>query len=130
MQVKLSTLWIFFMFNTAYIDITTLYYSVFINPIPVVQYTQVFLLGGAILVEISIIMVLLSRILDYRANRWANIIAGIFLTAVQIITLFVGTPTLSYLFVSIILIVTSAFIVWYAWRWQELGPKLEVSTPD
>ena len=130
MQVKLSTLWIFFMFNTAYIDITTLYYSVFINPIPVVQYTQVFLLGGAILVEISIIMVLLSRIMDYRANRWANIIAGIFLTAVQIITLFVGTPTLSYLFVSIILIATSAFIVGYAWRWQELGPKLEVSTQD
>ena len=130
MQVKLSTLWIFFMFNTAYIDITTLYYSVFINPIPVVQYTQVFLLGAAVLIEISIIMVLLSRILDYRANRWANIIVGIFLTAVQIITLFVGTPTLSYLFISIILIVTSAFIVWYAWRWQELEPKLEVSTQD
>ncbi len=45
MKVKLSTLWIFYMFSTAYIDITTLYYSVFINHIPTVHYTQVFLLG-------------------------------------------------------------------------------------
>ena len=28
---RLSLLWIFYMFNAAYIDITTLYYSVFIN---------------------------------------------------------------------------------------------------
>ncbi|MHB8598972.1 MAG: zinc-binding dehydrogenase [Ktedonobacteraceae bacterium] len=46
MKVKLSTLWIFYMFSTAYIDITTLYYSVFINHTPTVHYTQVFLLGA------------------------------------------------------------------------------------
>jgi hypothetical protein len=46
---KLSLLWIFYMFNTAYIDITTLYYSVFINHKPKVHYTQVFLLGGGVL---------------------------------------------------------------------------------
>ena len=45
-------------------------------------------------------MILLSRILKYRANRWANIIAGIFLTAVQLVTLFVKTPTLAYVFFS------------------------------
>ena len=116
-KLILTTLWIFYMFNTAYIDITTLYYSVFINHTPTVHYTQVFLLGGGILVEIPMVMVLLSRILKYRANRWANIIVGIVLTAVQIVTLFVGKPTLAYLFFSIILIATSAFIVWYAWRW-------------
>ncbi|HLX57964.1 MAG TPA: DUF6326 family protein [Ktedonobacteraceae bacterium] len=120
MKVKLSTLWIFYMFSTAYIDITTLYYSVFINHTPVVHYTQVFLLGAAILVEIPIAMVLLSRILKYRANRWTNIIAGIFLTGVQIVTLFVGRPTLAYAFLSIILIATSAIIVWYAWRWPDI----------
>ncbi len=31
-----------------------------------------FLLGAAILMEIPIAMVLLSRILNYRTNRWAN----------------------------------------------------------
>ena len=43
---RLSLLWIFYMFNAAYIDITTLYYSVFINHKPAVHYTQAFLLGS------------------------------------------------------------------------------------
>jgi hypothetical protein len=123
---KLSLLWIFYMFNTAYIDITTLYYSVFINHKPKVHYTQVFLLGAGVLVEISIVMVVLARVLKYRANRRANIVAGGFLTAVQLVTLFVGTPTLAYLFFSVILIATSLVIVWTAWKW--LGAKGSLST--
>ena len=119
---KLSLLWIFYMFNAAYIDITTLYYSVFINHKPAVHYTQVFLLGAGVLIEISIAMIVLSRILKYRANRWANMIAAIFLTVVQLVTLFVGTPTLAYAFFSIIMIATTAAIAWYAWRW----PNTEV----
>jgi len=118
MKVRLSTLWIFFMFNTAYIDITTLYYSVVINHTPTVHYTQLFLLGGALLIEIPAVMVVLSRTLPHRANRWANIIVGAFLTAVQIATLFVGKPTLAYLFLSIILIAVSAGIVRYSWKWS------------
>jgi hypothetical protein len=125
MKSKISLLWIFYMFNAAYIDITTLYYSVFINHKPKVHYTQLFLLGAAILVEISIVMIVLSRLLNYRANRRANVGAGIFLTVVQFVTLFVGTPTLAYAFLSIILIGTSAIIAWWAWRWSEA----EASTP-
>jgi hypothetical protein len=64
-------------------------------------------------------MVFLSRILRYRANRWSNIIAGILLTVVQIVTLFVGKPTLAYAFFSIIMIAATAVIVWYAWRWSD-----------
>jgi hypothetical protein len=107
------------MFNAAYIDITTLYYSVFINHKPAVHYTQAFLLGAGVLIEISIVMVLLSRILKYRANRWSNIIAGTFLAVVQLVTLFVRKPTLAYAFFSIIMIVATAVIVWYAWRWSD-----------
>ena len=62
-------------------------------------------------------MVLLSRILKYRANRWANIIAGTIMTVALIATLFVAVPTLYYVFFSIIEIACTAFIVWYAWRW-------------
>jgi hypothetical protein len=85
---RLSLLWIFYMFNAAYIDITTLYYSVFINHKPAVHYTQAFLLGAGFLIEISIAMIVLSRALNYRANRWANIMTGIFLAVVQLVTLF------------------------------------------
>jgi Na+/melibiose symporter-like transporter len=116
---RLSLLWIFYMFNAAYIDITTLYYSVFINHKPAVHYTQAFLLGAGVLIEISIAMILLSRILNYRANRWANIVAAIFLTVVQIVTLFVKTPTLAYVFFSIIMAATTVVISWYAWRWPD-----------
>jgi Family of unknown function (DUF6326) len=122
MSVKefLSMLWIFFMFNAAYGDIGTLYQSVYIGQIHNgIQYTQVFLLFGDVLVEISIAMIILSRVLKYKTNRWANIITGLFLTGVQAVTLFVGTPTLSYLFISIIMIATGVVIVWYAWKWSE-----------
>jgi Na+/melibiose symporter-like transporter len=114
---RLSLLWIFYMFNAAYIDITTLYYSVFINHKPAVHYTQGFLLGAGVLIEISIAMILLSRVLKYRANRQANIIAAVFLAVVQLVTLFVRTPTLAYVFFSIIMIATAAAIAWYAWKW-------------
>ena len=45
------------MFNAAYIDITTLYYSVLINHNPAVHYTQAFLLGAGVSIEISIAMI-------------------------------------------------------------------------
>ena len=61
MGSRLSLLWIFYMFNAAYIDITTLYYSVFINHHAKVHYTQAFLNGAGVLIEISISMVVLSR---------------------------------------------------------------------
>ena len=116
---RLSWLWVFYMFNTAYIDINTLYYSVFINHHAEVHYTQTFLLGAAVLVEIPTAMVILSRMLRYRWNRLTNVIVGVLLTVIQIATLFVGTPTLAYGFISAILIATSGGIAWYAWNWSE-----------
>ena len=123
---KLSLLWIFFTFNAAYGDIGTLYYSVFINPTPVVHFTQVFLLGGAALVEVSMVMIVLSRVLKQRVNRLATMVAGVFLTAVQAISLFVGTPTLGYAFISAMMIASGVIIVWLAWKWPGVS---EAHTP-
>jgi threonine/homoserine/homoserine lactone efflux protein len=67
--------------------------------------------------EIPMAMVLLSRVLKYRANRWANIVAGILMTVVQFSTLFLGSsPTPFYLFFSVIEIACTSVIVWYAWK--------------
>ena len=81
--------------------------------------TEGFLLGAAILMETSIAMVLLSRVLKYRANRWANIIVGIINTAAVSLSLFATgiTPTLYYMFFAAIGIPCTLFIVWYAWKW-------------
>ena len=98
MKSKLSTLWIFAALNYLYCDVVGLmdrgllrqFLTGEVDGIPM---TQGFLLGAAILVEIPIAMVLLSRFLTYRANRWANIAAGSVMTVVQFLTLFLGTST-------------------------------------
>ena len=118
-KTKLSILWIFVMFNMVFADIVG-----FMNPgtleeiianegTPVI--TQELLLAFAVLLEIPIAMVLLSRVLKHGLNRWANIIAGL------VTILFVvggGNSSLSYMFFATIEVVAMAFIVWYAWNWR------------
>lgn len=82
------------------------------------EITQGFLLGAAILMEISISMVLLSRVLKYKANRLANIITGVITTVVQLASLAVGKPAMYYIFFSVIEIASTALIVWLAWNWR------------
>jgi hypothetical protein len=124
MQSRLSTLWIFAVLNYLYCDVLTL-----MDPVLLKQFvagyaggfaiTPGFLVGAAVLMEIPIGMILLSRVLrSHRANRWANIGAGAVMTVVQVASLFAGTgPAPYYVFFSIIEILCTALIVWYAWRW-------------
>jgi hypothetical protein len=123
-KAKLQALWIFVMFNYLYCDLISNMDSGVIKDLLAghvgsIQVNQEFMLGAALLMEIPIAMVLLSRVLKYRVNRWANIIAGAIMTAVQASSLFFGTgPTLHYVFYSVIEISCTAFIVWYAWQWR------------
>jgi hypothetical protein len=91
-----------------------------------IHLTENFLLGAAMLMEIPIGMVLFSRILKYKANRWANMVAGSVKTAVMIATMFIGTPALYYIFFGTIEIATTSLIVWYAYRWTESEEDTEV----
>ena len=128
-KVILSTLWIFVTLNYLYCDVIGLmdsellkqYITAIVNGL---ELNETFLLAGAIMIEIPIAMVLLSRILNYQANRWANIIAGFIKTFIMILTMFVGTPTSYYLFFGIIEIATTSFIVWYAWKWT--NPEVDL----
>lgn len=129
-QVLLSTLWIFVMFNYLYCDVVGLMDPALLNQfisgqIGNMRITQGFLLGASILMEIPIAMILLSRILKYKVNRWANIIAGTLMTIVQVSSLFVGTPKTYYIFFSIIEISCTVFIVWYAWKWLGSSNNLQ-----
>ena len=122
-KVKLSALWIFAILNYLYCDFIglidpTLLKQYMTGTVGGLQLTQAFLLGAAILMEIPISMVLLSMVLKYGANRWANMIAGTIMTVVQFSTLFIGSsPALYYIFFSIIEIACTSLIVWYAWKW-------------
>jgi len=77
MKVRLSALWLFAMLTYTYGDVVTL-----MDPVKhgSVQMTEGFLLGGSIFMMIPITMVLLSRILKYRASRWTSIIACTIMT--------------------------------------------------
>jgi len=115
MKVRLSALWLFAILTYTYGDVVTL-----MDPVKhgSVQITEGFLLGGSIFMMIPITMVLLSRILKYRASRMASIIAGTIMTVVLPVTLFVAKPTMYYAFFTVIEIASTALIVLFAWKWR------------
>jgi hypothetical protein len=114
-KVILSTLWLFAMLTYTYGDVVTL-----MDPVKhgSMKLTEGFLFGASIYMMIPITMVLLSRILTYRASRWASIIAGAIMTVTLTLTLFVAVPTMYYAFFSVIEIATTALIVGFAWKWR------------
>ena len=123
----LSTLWIFATLNYLYCDVIGLMDSNLLRQyvtgnVNGMQLTQTFFLGAGLLMEIPIGMVILSRVLKYRVNRWANIITGIIMTVVQVLTLFAGSSTSYYIFFSIVEIAATTLIVWYAWTWTARAP--------
>ena len=115
MKGRLSALWLFAILTYTYGDVVTL-----MDPVKhgSIQLTEGFLLGGAIFMMIPITMVLLSRILEYPASRWASIIAGTIMTVSLPVTLFVAEPTIYYVFFTVIEITCTALIVWFAWKWR------------
>ena len=124
MKAKFSTLWIFAMFNYLYADVIGLMkaenlQAFLTGMVGSMQITEQFLLVAAILMETAIAMFLLSRMLPYRTNRWANIIVGTLHTVSVSASMFAGTgPGLYYLFFASIEITCTAYIVWSAWKWS------------
>ncbi len=116
-KVLLSTLWIFAMLNYLYADVFTLFFN---SPAQngTLAMSQGAVLVFALLMETAIAMVLLSRFLKYGANRWANIIAGLFHTAFVAWSMIGETPAPFYVFFAGIEIVCTLFIAWYAWKWR------------
>ena len=116
-KVKLQTLWTFATLNYVYADVVTLF-----DKTVVTSLSQTTLLGAAILVETAIAMVLLTRILKQKANRWANIIVGAVNTIAVLASLLVAAPAPYYVFFAAIEIPTTIVIMWYAWTWRS-GPS-------
>jgi len=116
-KVALSTLWIFLMFNYIYLDIAVMNFNPGVYQRIAAGLSEELVLGLSAVMEIAIAMPLLSRVLKYAVNRWANIIAGLVFTAFVALSVFGGNPPLYYLFIATIELATTVFIVWYAWTW-------------
>jgi hypothetical protein len=117
---KLSLLWIVVMFTMVFADIIG-----FLNPGTLknmingevgIQITQGILLAFAVLVEIPILMIFLSRILKQKINRWANIIASI----ITILFVVGGASFFPYYyFFASVEVICMLVIIQTAWKWKE-----------
>lgn len=115
MKARLSTLWVFIMINMLAADIFSFMLPTSANDAPI-QVTQVMMLAFAVVIEIPIVMIFLARVLSYRWNRLANIVASV------ITILFViggGSMTLHYLFFAAVEVGTLLMMILYAWKWTK-----------
>src|SRR5262245_7717937 len=148
-RVRLSVLWLFATLNYIYADV---FFCIDVlgsgkGGAAVLHFSPGAWLGIAILMEIPIAMILLSRILKPTANHLANIVACIIETAAVLLTSFVlpilhlmGTSSY-YLFFGAVEVACTALVVWYGWRWPRaivprtehcglLLPQQQLSTPQ
>ena len=120
-KVLLSTLWIFVIINYIFNDIFSLFF------VPGVVDESLAFTGGswvvplffAVILETAFVMVVLSRILPYAANRWANVIIGALHTALAVWSLVETVPEPFYAFIVTAEIIATLLIIWYAWKWTE-----------
>jgi len=118
----LSTLWVFYVLNILYADVLNLMGKAtpktedveLINTLV----SPEMLLGAAVFLEMAMIMIVLSRLLKHGINRWANIIIAALHTLGLMASVFVGTPTIFYIFFVIVEVSTLLIIIWYAWNWK------------
>ncbi len=115
-KMILSTLWIFAILNYLYADVFTLFFNPAAHAAAI---TAGAALVFAVLMETSIAMVVLSRVLKRGANRWANVATGVFNTGFVTWSLFGRPPEPFYVFFAAVEIACTLFIVGYAWTWKQ-----------
>ena len=117
-RVLLSSLWIVVMINMLKADILSLYIPGaldelvgFAGATPIPQ----MMLGAAVIMEIAIVMIVLSHVLTYRVNRWANILVAVLMIAFVIGG---GSTYPHYIFIAAVEVVCLLLIIGIAWRWR------------
>src|ERR1700741_2187599 len=132
---RLSLFWIFALLNYLYADVIALWVIVDSPNLAATPHLPPWVLpASAVFMEIPIAMIVACRLLPFRANRLANIIAGSIVTLVNGFLTFVpplagwGRPPAfpEDLFFATIETVATSVIVWQAGTWS--GVEAEVST--
>lgn len=129
--VLLSKLWVFLSLNYIFCDVLTsmemaVLKGLLEGNIAGIEMTQGFLLMAGISLEIPFLMLLLSIVLPYKANRITNIAAAILMIVYQFGSFMVGSEmTLHYMFFSGVEILGNAVILVLALRWQQLRQAVQ-----
>ena len=116
LEIKLSTLWIVVMMNMIYADIFSIMVElVNINTLDIPGDVKVVMAIAALVTNIPIFMIYLSRVLPYKWNRLSNLVAGV-LTIVYIVG--GGSSTPHYIIVATIEIILLLIIIVNSWKWK------------
>ena len=119
-KVLLSTLWIVVMINMLKADILSLYIPGAAEEVAKTAASTgasvpQLMLGAAIIGQLAIAMIVLSRMLKYGINRWVNIVVGIVIIAY----IWGGMATYPhYIFIASVETLCLLLIVWFAARWR------------
>lgn len=118
----LSTLWIVVMINMLKADILSLFIpgateEVVKTAASTGASVPQLMLVGAIIGQLAIAMIVLSRVLKHRINRWANIVVGLVIIAY----IWGGMVTYPhYIFIAAVETICLLLIIAIAWRWRSV----------
>jgi hypothetical protein len=124
---KLQLLWVFLFLNFIFCDVFTLFHGPTLNQLLTgavdgIEMSQPALLGFAVLMELGLVMILVSRLAPFGFARWGNVVVGTLLIAVQTVTVLTPGLTLHYAFFSAVEIAALLSIVLTARRWSSAEP--------
>jgi len=120
-KIKLSALWMLYMFLFIYTDHYKLYMPGVLNDMMSgisegMQLSQSTLLGISIISIIPALMIFISLTLTAIVNRWVNIIIGFVYILISITSL-IGHAWAFWIFYCTLLTIVAALIVIYSWKW-------------
>jgi hypothetical protein len=121
-RTLLSTLWIVVMFNMLKADILSLNIPGAAEEVARTSASAgasipQLMLVGAVLGNLAIAMIILSRVLKYGINRWVNIVVGI----VTIAYIWGGMSSYPhYIFIASVETLCLLLIIGFAWKWRNV----------
>jgi hypothetical protein len=121
-KALLSTLWIVVMINMLKADILSLYIPGAVEELARTSASTgasipQLMLVGAIMGELVLVMIVLSRMLKYGINRWVNIVMGV----VTIAYIWGGAVSYPhYIFIATVETICLLLIIGFAWTWRNV----------
>jgi hypothetical protein len=121
-KALLSTLWIVVMINMLKADILSLYIPGSVEELARTSASTgasipQLMLVGAIMGELALVMIVLSRVLKYGINRWVNIVMGV----VTIAYIWGGAVSYPhYIFIATVETICLLLILRFAWTWRHV----------
>lgn len=121
-KALLSTLWIVVMINMLKADILSLFIPGAAEEVAKTAASTgasipQLMLVGAVMGNLALVMIILSRVLKHGINRWVNIVVGI----ITIAYIWGGAASYPhYIFIAAVETICLLLIIWFAWKWRNV----------